>query len=79
MSRPENRREFTIIEGPTALKMTDVGLFLTHSGTAIAFTNVEDFQEFVNRLGILTVRLDQMLNPLPGDDNPPKGDAGIGT
>lgn len=71
MSRPENRREFTIIEGPTALKMTDVGLFLTHGGTAIAFTTIEDYMEFVNRLGILTVRLDQALNPPPDDSNNP--------
>ncbi len=64
MSKQENTRRFQITEGPTVLSMGDNGLFLQQGGNAIAFSNIEDFMEFVNRIGIVAVRLDQEMQNL---------------
>ncbi len=68
MSRPENRRSFFIANESTKIEVTTDEIRLTQGGGVFVFNSVEDYMAFVNRIGILTVKLDQELNP-PEEDN----------
>ena len=67
MSKPENTRRIRIVEGPTILDITEDRIILTQGGTGITFADIEDFMEFVSRVGIVAVLLDQTMIAHPKD------------
>lgn len=63
MSKAENTRPFFLSIESTKLEVKDDELRLHQGGGVFVFTTPQDFMEFVSRLGILAVRLDQeMIN-----------------
>lgn len=73
MSRPENRRRFFISTESTQIEVTAEDLRLKEGGGVFVFNSVDEFNAFVNRLGILAVKLAQELNPPPDESNNPDG------
>ena len=69
MSRPERRRSRQFTQGPTTVEIGNDGIRIASRGATIAFTTMEDFTEFINELGILSVFIGQAL-PDPNPGNP---------